>query len=270
MKITERLMSFCQNDKVFHAYILEGKDQSKKLSLVNEFLKRLLIDDVNSGAKIEHGNHEDIYYVEAEGNSVKDESIEEIQGCIRKKPNHGNRNVVIIKDADKMTLRAQNRLLKTLEEPLGNAVLILLSENIQHLTETIRSRCTILRINEEDIAFDQQWVELARDVEDGILNGDSFINITEKISEKVIEKAHAYIFLDCLEKWYRDIFLFNYIGSPMGNSDNMSNVLKEKNILYKREKIYNIIDSIEEARLDLNRNINTIYALKKCILQIGG
>ncbi len=269
--LEERLLSYCLNNKVSHAYILEGIDQKKKLEIVNGFLKRLLIEGINSEAKIDHGNHEDIFYVEAEGNSVKDESIEELQSRIRKKPSGGGRNIVIVKDADKMTLRAQNRLLKTLEEPIGDTVLILLSENIQHLTETIRSRCTILRASGEELTFDQEWMEFALEVEDRILSGHSFSEIAERINGRVSEKNHAYIFLDCLEKWYRDILMYDFIGIQRNHfSDDLSHVLREKTILYKREKIYSIINSIEEARLDLNRNINTIYALKKCILKIGG
>ena len=46
-----------------------------------------------------------------------------------------------------MTLRAQNRLLKTLEEPPGEAVIILLSENMENLVQTVQSRCVKYRIN---------------------------------------------------------------------------------------------------------------------------
>lgn len=59
----------------------------------------------------------------------------------------GSRNVVIVEDADTMTQRAQNRLLKTLEEPPGNSVIFLLSENIENLVQTIQSRCVKYRLN---------------------------------------------------------------------------------------------------------------------------
>ena len=57
--------------------------------------------------------------------------------------------MVVIKDADTMTLRAQNRLLKTLEEPFEGTVMILLSENRENLLETIKSRCVLYRIEGE-------------------------------------------------------------------------------------------------------------------------
>ena len=53
-----------------------------------------------------------------------------LQERLSKKPYYGDRNIAIIKDADTMTAKAQNRLLKTLEEPHPGTVIILLSKNI--------------------------------------------------------------------------------------------------------------------------------------------
>ena len=70
-----------------------------------------------------HGNYEDFHFVESDGMSVKDEQICKVQSDIRKKPME-ERHMAVIKDADTMTLRAQNRLLKTLEEPFEGTVMI--------------------------------------------------------------------------------------------------------------------------------------------------
>ena len=75
----------------------------------------------------------------------QDEQISKVQSDIKKKPME-ERHMVVIQDADTMTLRAQNRLLKTLEEPFEGTVMILLSENRENLLETIKSRCVLYRI----------------------------------------------------------------------------------------------------------------------------
>jgi DNA polymerase III delta' subunit len=57
------------------------------------------------------------------------------------KPAHGRRRVFVVRDAERMNEGAQNALLKTLEEPPGSAVLILVTASAARLLPTIRSRC---------------------------------------------------------------------------------------------------------------------------------
>jgi DNA polymerase-3 subunit delta' len=62
------------------------------------------------------------------------------------KPYRAGRRVVIIKEAHLLSLPAANALLKTLEEPPGHAVIILVSDE-QNLLETIISRCQLVRFS---------------------------------------------------------------------------------------------------------------------------
>jgi len=57
----------------------------------------------------------------------------------------GGRRVVIVDTADEMTTNAANALLKLLEEPPDNAILLLISHQPSRLLPTIRSRCRVLR-----------------------------------------------------------------------------------------------------------------------------
>lgn len=65
---------------------------------------------------------------------------------IYKKPYEGDKKVVIIYEADKMTVDAQNAFLKTIEEPPKGVFIILLCENLEVILETIRSRCQIHKL----------------------------------------------------------------------------------------------------------------------------
>ena len=83
--------------------------------------------------------------------------IDDIREMIRLCGQHtvdGNAHVVIIQDAEKMTVQAQNCLLKTLEEPPENTYIILVTEHSEILLPTIISRCRIIRVkpwSEENI-----------------------------------------------------------------------------------------------------------------------
>lgn len=88
-------------------------------------------------------NHPDFYYLEPEGkaNNIKIEQIRQMQSQIALSPYLADKRVVIINDAETMNEAAENSLLKTLEEPTGDVVFILVTANKDLLLPTILSRC---------------------------------------------------------------------------------------------------------------------------------
>jgi len=275
--IIDRLIASVKSSSISHAYIFEGDNSINKLELAMNFIKAILCEGQSGDScevchccnKINHGNYEDIISIEADGNSIKDEVIEDLQTRIKKKPYAGDRNMVIIQDADNMTLRAQNRLLKTLEEPTAGTVIILLSENIENLTQTILSRCIVYRVNNYLTINYEQTLEGAISIADMLLEGKAFHNICNKLTEFTATKEVAYEFLDALETWYRDLAVIEYdqVGKIIKNVDKLVDIEKRRK-LYKKAGIHHAVKCIEEARYDLNKNINIGYSLKSMILKI--
>ncbi len=91
------------------------------------------------------GNHPDYFVVNENGETIKIEQIREITSKVIEAPIISNRKVYIINDCDKMTVEAQNCLLKTLEEPPEFAVMILISANENAILNTIKSRCMTIK-----------------------------------------------------------------------------------------------------------------------------
>jgi DNA polymerase-3 subunit delta' len=81
------------------------------------------------------------------GLEIKLDQVRELRLEISRSVEPGKKRVVIISEAHTMRNEAQNALLKTLEEPQGDTILILTSSNITRLFPTIQSRC-------QDIRFD--------------------------------------------------------------------------------------------------------------------
>ncbi len=262
-QLIERLRHAIRGKGVSHAYIFEGDYYTDKLAFANSFVKAILCEtDPGTGCesclsciKIEHGNHEDVYYAEVtDKGNTKDEAINQLQMRLSNKPYVGERNIAVIKDADSMTLKAQNRLLKTLEEPQPGTVIILLSNNIQNLTQTILSRCIIFRINGQNPDMVRKDTSLEEEIVQMLLKNEPFYKIKSKINSICKDKDSSMKFLDGLEKVYRDLLILN----------------SENSRLYKRSDIYKIVNHIEEARRDLQIGVNTAYSLKNMILKIGG
>ena len=143
-------------NKVSHAYILNGERGSGKKMLANLFATTLLCEKqgpdpcnaCHSCHQAESGNHPDIIRVTHEKpNTISVDDIRrQVNEDIQIKPYQGPYKIYIIAEADLMTVQAQNALLKTIEEPPAYAVIMLLTENAEVLLPTIRSRCVMMKL----------------------------------------------------------------------------------------------------------------------------
>lgn len=154
--ILKYISSAVENNRVSHAYILNGERGSGKKMLANLFAMTLLCETgdnepcgkCHSCKQAESGNHPDIIRVTHEKpNSISVDDIRtQVNNTVDIKPYQGPYKVYIIPQADMMTPQAQNAILKTIEEPPSYAVFLLLTENAEKLLPTINSRCVMLKL----------------------------------------------------------------------------------------------------------------------------
>lgn len=95
----------------------------------------------NSCRKAAAGNHPDVHLETAEGDEIKIDQIRQIQADLSLRPFEGESKVLIVDGAERMNSAAANAFLKTLEEPPGESLIILVSAMPHSLLPTIRSRC---------------------------------------------------------------------------------------------------------------------------------
>ncbi|MCI9490488.1 DNA polymerase III subunit delta' [Lachnospiraceae bacterium 48-42] len=154
--IIRYIQNAAREDKVTHAYIINGARGAGKKMLARLFAMTLLCErrdgdpcsKCHSCIQAESGNHPDIITVTHEKpNSIGVDDIrEQVNNTIQIKPYSGPYKIYIIPQADLMTAQAQNALLKTIEEPPEYAVILLLTENADMLLPTINSRCVMLKL----------------------------------------------------------------------------------------------------------------------------
>ena len=114
------------------------------------------------------GNQPDIITVtHAKPNSIGIDEIRRMRADLQIKPYAGPHKIYIIPDAEKLTIPAQNALLKTLEEPPEYAVILLIADGTSTFLPTVLSRCILLQtraVEEAQIArFLEQNKSLPRD-----------------------------------------------------------------------------------------------------------
>jgi DNA polymerase III subunit delta' len=143
--------------KMAHAYIFEGQEGTGRrktaLALVQALFCQQLPDDAcglcPSCRKVAAGNHGDIHFVEPlpDKRDISISQLRDIQRELSLRPYEAPRKACIMEPADRMNTNSANSFLKTLEEPPGNAIIILLTENADILLPTIRSRCQLVRFS---------------------------------------------------------------------------------------------------------------------------
>ena len=156
-QIVDHLENAIASGKISHAYIINGERSSGKEFIANVFAMALQCEstgqekpcnECHSCKQALSGNHPDIIRVTHEKPATI--GVEDIRTGVNDdiiiKPYSSDWKIYIISEAEKMTVQAQNALLKTLEEPPAYAVIILLTSNIDSMLSTILSRCVVLNM----------------------------------------------------------------------------------------------------------------------------
>jgi DNA polymerase-3 subunit delta' len=132
-----------------HAYLFYGPSGVGKKLTALQFAKTLACQGATAEAcdrcaschKMTTNNHPDVVVINPEGTSIRIEHIRAMQHQLSYKPYESQRTIIIIDGCESLTSPAANALLKTLEEPPGSTLLLLLTSKKDALPLTIISRC---------------------------------------------------------------------------------------------------------------------------------
>jgi DNA polymerase-3 subunit delta' len=141
-----------------HAYLFHGPGGSGKRSIAREFAAELLADGAadpgSARARVASGAHPDLTWVAPSGaHEILVSDIDQpVVAAASKTPFEARRRVFVIERVDELGDEAANRMLKTLEEPASFVHLILLTDRMVDVLETIRSRCQLVRFDAPPVA----------------------------------------------------------------------------------------------------------------------
>jgi DNA polymerase III subunit delta' len=140
-------------DKPSHAYLFHGPAGTGKAAAARAFAAELLAageaDPDAARTRAMHGSHPDLTWVEPSGVHVmRVEDIEEpVVAAATHTPFESTRRVFVLERVDTMNDEVANRLLKTLEEPAPFVHLILLTDQLGQVIDTVVSRCQLVRFD---------------------------------------------------------------------------------------------------------------------------
>ena len=291
------LTNSIKSNMVSHAYMFEGPNGIGKNTMARELATTLL--------EMENlFNSPDYIEITPDGNSIKIAQIRKLQSDILVKP-YKSYKIYVIDEAQKMTVEAQNALLKTLEEPPKYAIIILITNNKESLLETIKSRCEIIKFtpiplvevadyltqtgvdkNRASLLANfsrgsmQKAIELSESEDFHIMRDEvqkyvetfltgSMLDIMDIQSSIEKYKDNITNVLDLLVNYFRDIMMVkeNVDSSMIINLDRLV-FIKNMSTKITYSQLSKIIDIIEETKNKLRSNCNFNISIQVMTLNI--
>jgi len=160
-----------EQQRLPHAILLTGVAGLGKMQFAAKMAESLLcLNTVNqfhacgichSCQLMQAGNHPDHLTIRSEeaGKSIKIDQIRALKEKQSLTPSVSAWKTVVIESADSMTHSAANSLLKLLEEPQNNSILILTTNAVHRLPITIRSRCQQIHMSAPEYAVSLKWLD---------------------------------------------------------------------------------------------------------------
>ena len=274
----EVFKQFLANNKISHAYIMDGVNEELKFDEVLTFIKLLMCADggcneCNICSQVNSGNMSDLKVIEPDGKLIKKEQILELKQQFSKKSTDDQPQFYIIKKAETMNAYAFNSLLKFLEEPDDHIIGFLLVSNDELLPETIRSRCQVLAYREQIDSLNDYGLLLGNDEEqiNKINSVIAFVNASLNGKSDMIFKKHQVLKLyntgDALETCLKIIILS--LNDTLKESLNItldSNYEKLEKDKLTAKQIANLISQLGSLEPDLNYNLNNNLVMDKIMI----
>lgn len=286
--LIENFKNRCSNGNLSHAQLISGEDGIGK-SILAEILGKLILNgDLNR-------EYVDIINYKPSKASFGVDDVREIIDEVNKKPFEGDKKVIIIHQGNKLTIQAQNALLKTIEEPSTEVYIIILCESLELILDTIKSRCEIYKLtpltkdelykyiaikgydySEEEkssaIAFsegipgridryfsDTELQELRDKIVDLLLQltNNEIEAILEKEEQLVSYKQNKEEVINVLSSFIRDILVNKevYNENLIINRDKIKEIERLTNEM-SFKKLNKMILSLQEARKNIKNNVS--------------
>ena len=314
------LQAAVSNDRLGHAYLFHGEDAIGKRLTAIHLAQALNCEQPPSPdvldscgtcracLQIAARTHPDFIAIDPDRElanpAIKIEQVREIEQQFVYRPLMGERKICLIDEADRMTIGAANALLKTLEEPPGHALFLLITSRPNALPITIRSRCQQLRFTTPARTQVEAAVILKRElppadarllalVTEGRIGEALTLDVAAlrewqrdclaivapatlrsisailTLAESLAKSDKGVETLTWLSRWVRDL-LFVHVGGDQDQILHLEQLdqLQEYARTTDLTLLLDLIKEIERTQQNATRNLNLHMALESCLLKL--
>lgn len=169
-------------------------------------------------------------------------------------PNECSGRVSIIKDADLMESKAQNALLKTLEEPPQSNFFILTAKSRSAIIDTVKSRVSILELSGGERSFTKSELERAEAIASALSQKNEYAVLKSTLGFKAVRDYFQNV-TDCLCEIFADSLKIKF-----GSADNTYEVSRQLSASFSEKQLYALFEKSSEisGACKKNGNINLL------------
>jgi DNA polymerase-3 subunit delta' len=246
-----------------HAYLFSGNENLGKKEFAEKFAEFV-------GCKfpdlmiLSEENKKDQRF--GDGGEIKIAQVRNAQNFLSYKSYNGGFKIVVVNEAEKMNQEAQSCFLKTLEEPKGKTLLLLVSSKPEMLLDTIKSRCQQIKFFGNPIVDEQRLKEEEQVLKEILPVAGANLAEKFKYAKSIdFDKQNLSNILGPLEKYTRYMLFKNIVGDEKGYFSELPSAMEK----YPVTKLKKIIELIEDINYKLTfTNVNQKLALEVLLLEI--
>ncbi|MFJ7953712.1 DNA polymerase III subunit delta' [Lysinibacillus sp. NPDC096418] len=313
--VMKQLQTILNKNRLAHAYIFDGEKGTGKVDIMQYFVKLMLCEQPEQNVpcetcrncrRVDSGNHPNIHQIYPDGQFIKIDQIRELVTEMKMMGIEEGRKIYVLHHADRLNIASANMLLKFLEEPDGDVMAILLTEQMQSMLPTIRSRCQHIKfqkiphsillkqLQENNVSYSMASTVsmLTNELETAVFlaNDEQFaqarktvLKLVEAIRKNVHEamlvvheewlpqfkeKGEMEQALDLLLFAYRDIVAIKANPEAACTYPDMLQTFKEAALHSTYERLSSQMQAILQARVSLQRNMNRTLMMEQLMLNL--
>ncbi len=303
-------------DRIPHSYIFKGPEGVGRKLFGRGFAAAINCRNpqgiaacgvCSSCIKFHSGNHPDFLVITPDGGGIRINQVRKLSRDLTYPPYESAMRVVILEDVHTMRQEAANSLLKTLEEPPENNLLILTAESSQEILATLTSRCQVVpfsRLDDDDTAKilenhgvepgnahllahlsggspgralalkDTEIVELWKDIVAVLsvraIDPGSDLSVVLQLAEKMAGlKDHLDHLLGLLKVWLRDLLVVHHAPSLPGETTlQLLKVASPDLKSWSSEQLFAKVQAIDFAERALTRNCNRLLVCEVLLFKL--
>jgi DNA polymerase-3 subunit delta' len=310
---TDLLAQAIRSGRPTHAYLITGPSQVGKTTLARAFAQALVCEagrgapcgECRTCQRVAQGRYPDVQIIAAERNAVQIDQVRALQTDAAVAPLEGRRKVFIIQEIERATLPAANALLKTLEEPPPQVILLLTATRRDQVLPTVLSRCQLVGLRplpQEQVqaALHERWhVDEERAALLARLSGgrlgwavtahtdpdlwqarakylDDLLALTAEghlgrlAYAETLSRAGAEVetALGLWATWWRDVLLVQHaLGDDVLNLDRKTQLLQQAS-LFRAEQTEKALRDVAQTARQIKANVNARLALDVLLLRL--
>ena len=296
------IINSIKNNKVSHAYLIDGNNFDEIDSFIMSFVKLLLCpfnysnfnkcDCCNICNRIDNGNFTELSIIKPINNVIKKEQLKDLQEEFSMSSIEGNKKIYVIWYPEFMNSYSANSILKFLEEPNDNIIAILVTANVSAILPTIVSRCQYLKLSNNFLFSSNTELNIKKVFksfnfkDEGVDYLDlfnvclDFINIFEESGidillnlkkiwyNKIVERSYYNFCFQLIIYFYYDVLKYKIFDSVDFYFDYMDNIISVANLLNVSD-VLNRIDVYLKYYDLLKFNLNLNLLMDRLIIELG-